>query len=170
MTTLLLLRHAKSSWDDTSLSDIDRPLSQRGRRAAARLAEHMRRERIRPDVVLCSSALRTRETLEIVATGVESSPVTLIEEGLYGADSDQLLARLRRIEDGVDMALVVGHNPTLQDLALGLAGSGEAEAMARLEEKFPTGALARLSFRPPWHELNDGGARLESLVVPRELD
>jgi phosphohistidine phosphatase len=166
--TLYLLRHAKSSWDDPSLRDRDRPLAPRGERASNAIAEHVRSQRIVPALVLCSSARRTAQTLERVAAGFYDRPRIEIEDGLYAASADDLLARLHEIGDDVDSAMLVGHDPALQDLALSLARRGTR--LADLREKFPTAALATLTFRGAWRELAPRAAELVAFVKPRELD
>jgi len=166
MTRLDLLRHAKSSWDEPGMADRERPLAPRGRRAAGRVAEHLRAEGVRPDVVLCSTAVRARQTLDIVLPAL-GEPEVLVEEGLYAGDAEDVLDRLRSLPDATARAMVVGHNPTLQDLALDLAASGRD--LERLREKLPTGALVTLAFGGPWRGLGAGRATLESLVVPRDL-
>lgn len=158
-----LLRHTKSSWDEPTLADHERPLAPRGRRACKKLAKHLRREGIRPDLVLCSSSRRTRETLELIRSALKGAVIE-IEDGLYAADSDRLLARLRELPETAGSVLVIGHNPGLQDLALTLA-PGSAE----LAEKFPTGALASFAFDTPWLRVGEVGAVLVAYVVPREL-
>ena len=158
---LFLLRHAKSSWDDPELRDHDRPLAPRGRRAAKLMAGHIRDEGIRPSLVLCSSAVRARQTLAGVAPDGEVS----VEQELYGASADDLLDRLRRVPDGVESVMLIGHNPAMQDLALTLAGGGAEQ----VERKFPTGALATLSFAGEWSELAPGGAELVAFVRPKQL-
>jgi phosphohistidine phosphatase len=157
------MRHAKSSWDDPGLADHERPLAPRGRKASKKLARHLRDHEIRPELVLCSSSRRTRETLERIRSSL-GEPVVEIEDGLYGAGSDDLLARLRAVPEGVVSALVIGHNPGLQDLALKLA-----PAERRLAETFPTGALASFVFAEPWSRLGEAQAELTMNVVPREL-
>jgi phosphohistidine phosphatase len=122
--TLYLLRHAKSSWDDPALSDHDRPLSSRGRRASGVIADYLRREAIAPDLVLCSSSTRTRETLERISAGIKAKIAVEIEDGLYAASSSDLLAMLNAVEPRVDSVLLIGHNPAIQELALALAGKG----------------------------------------------
>lgn len=166
MTRLYLLRHAKSSWDAPGLSDRDRPLAPRGERAAGRMAEHLRTAGVRPDVVLCSPAVRARQTLEIVQAAL-GEPQVLVEDPLYATDADGLLERLRSLPVGTAAAMVVAHNPMLQDLALDLASSGAG--LDRLREKLPTGALVTLVFEGPWSGLGPGGAVLEDLVAPRGL-
>ena len=167
MKRLYLLRHAKSSWDDP-LPDHERPLAPRGRRAAKLMGEHLREERIRPALVLCSSSVRTRETLSRIAKAVGDEPPVEFEQGLYGAGAEQLLERLRQLSADVPSVLLIGHNPGMHELALGLAGSGAQ--LARLEEKFPTAALATLDFElDTWDELEPGSGELVAYVVPREL-
>ncbi|HET7928962.1 MAG TPA: histidine phosphatase family protein, partial [Actinomycetota bacterium] len=98
MSRLLLLRHAKSSWDDPSLSDHERPLAPRGHRAAESMAEHLRSSVPHPDLVLCSSALRTRETLDRMSEAFGDAEV-VVDDDLYGATDDLLLERLRGVAD-----------------------------------------------------------------------
>ena len=160
---LFLLRHAKSSWDDPQLADHDRPLAPRGRRAAKRMAAHLREADIQPALVLCSSARRARETLELLALTGE----TIIERDLYGGSSTSLLERLHRVPEAVDSVMLIGHCPGIQDLAVEIV-RGSAE-IARLESSFPTGALACLTFAEHWPELRPGSARLTAFVKPREL-
>ena len=122
MKRLFLLRHAKSSWDDADLADRDRPLAPRGRRAAGAIARHLRDEEISPSLVLCSPARRTRETLE----AVDPSGDVRIEDELYGASEAELLERLRRVPEAIESVMLIGHNPAIQELALGLASRGAA--------------------------------------------
>jgi len=168
--TLYLLRHAKSSWDDAALADHDRPLAPRGLRAGATIARHLREQGIAPDLVLCSSALRTRQTLELVAEGfgTDAAPEVVIESGLYEASAEDLLARVRRVPDGIGSVMLIGHQPAIQDLALALVSS--ASDRERLGGKFPTAALATLAVPGAWRDFATGSARLESMVKPRELE
>ena len=156
---LLLLRHAKSSWDDPTLADHDRPLAARGRKAAQLIGAYLRRERIPVSLVLCSSARRARETLELVDPPGEKQ----IEPELYGASADQLLERVRQLPETSDSVMLIGHNPAIQELAACLADDELAE------QKFPTGALAMLTFAGPWRALQAGSAGLAAFVKPREL-
>ncbi len=166
MKRLLLIRHAKSSWDDPALADHDRPLAPRGRHAAERMRGHLEASGIEPELVLCSPARRTRETLDLLAPAFGAAERS-IEEGLYGATSAELLERVRRVSDDTRTVALIGHNPGIQDLALGLADGGTG--LDRAREKFPTGALAVLGFDGSWLHLGAGTARLESFVTPREL-
>jgi phosphohistidine phosphatase len=163
---LLLIRHAKSSWDEPTLADRERPLAKRGRKAAERVGAHLRRESLRPDLVLCSASTRTRETLELLALrDVDRS----IEEELYAATAEELLARLRRVPEEAATVAVIGHNPGIQELATELVGADAAAGGVRLREKFPTGAVAVFDVRGPWRDVASDRARLASFVIPREL-
>jgi phosphohistidine phosphatase len=167
MKSLFLLRHAKSSWKDPALADHDRPLAPRGRRAAKLLAEHLRRDQVAPELVLCSSARRTRETLERIAPALGEQATIQIERELYAASEHLLLERVRGVEDEFESVLLIGHNPGVEELALSLADSGEK--LATLRRKYPTGALARLEFAGRWRELGPGGAELTDFVTPKQL-
>jgi phosphohistidine phosphatase len=164
---LHLLRHAKSSWADPDQADRDRPLTPRGRRAATRLAKRLGDDGVRPAVVLCSPALRTRQTLELVRPGLGDDVEVMLEDELYGASADELLARLRRLPAGLDSAMVIGHNPGLQELAVLVAR--ESGLRDRARSHFPTAALATLAVREDgWAALGPARADLVSYVAPRE--
>ena len=166
---LLLLRHAKSSWDDPELADHDRPLAPRGRRAARALRRHVRDKGLDPQLVLCSSAVRAVQTWESIRDGIGGDPDVEISDGLYEADADDLLERLRGVPEMVECVLLVGHNPSMEQLAGALSGPGNPEALAAMASKYPTGGLAQLSFDGPWAGLAPRGAHLDSFVVPRDL-
>jgi phosphohistidine phosphatase len=167
MKHLLLLRHAKSSWDDPDLADHDRPLAPRGRRAATLIAAYMRAERLSPELVLCSSAARTRETLERLAPALGEGVEVQVEPELYAASDEQLLERLQAVDDGVESLMLIGHNPGVEQLALRLAARGEK--LAEVRRKYPTGALAMLEFDGRWSELRSGSAELTDFVRPKQL-
>lgn len=120
--------------------------------------------------MLCSSAVRTRQTLDAILPALEPAPEVLVEDGLYGAGVEELLARLRAVPAAVPSVLLIGHNPGIGELALALAGRGDAAALQRLRGGYPTGALATLAIADAgWAELRGGGAALRGYVVPREL-
>jgi phosphohistidine phosphatase len=158
---LFLLRHAKSSWDDPSLADHDRPLAPRGRAAAKRVGAYLGREQIPVALVLCSSAIRARETLDLVAPPGEIR----VEPELYGATSIDLLELVRRVPTEIDALMLIGHEPAISDLAVVLTGPG-SELAGR---KFPTAALATLTVSGPWSTLAPDSAQLAAFVRPREL-
>jgi phosphohistidine phosphatase len=156
-----LLRHLKSSWDEPGLADHDRPLAPRGRKAGKRVRHWAADHEVRPDLVLCSTAMRARATLDLVAPAL-GAPTVEFEDGLYHAWADDLLERLRRIPPRLESVLLIGHNPGFHDLVALLAPPGP--------EDFPTGALAELLVAADdWTQLQPGGAELARLVVPREL-
>jgi phosphohistidine phosphatase len=168
VNTLHLLRHAKSSWADTGLADHDRPLTPRGRRAAKKMAKHMRQHGVLTATVLCSSASRSRETLALVAPALGRKTKIQVEDGLYAAPAEALLQRLRRIPDLTASVMLIGHNPGLQDLALMLAGHGVK--LKLLREGLPTAALVTLRIpAASWRELGPRDAELVDFVVPRDL-
>lgn len=168
MKRLFLLRHAKSSRKDPSLPDHDRPLAGRGRRASTAMAAYMRDHAVEPALVLCSSATRARQTLDGVAPGLGGSPEVRIESGLYEASAAGLLSRLQRLGEDVPSVMLIGHNPSMERLALDLATSGPE--LAALAEKYPTGALATLEFEGTWGALEPDAARLVGFVRPRDLE
>lgn len=173
MRQLLLLRHAKSSWDDPSLPDHARPLNPRGRRAAAAMAQAIRDLGLSPDVVLVSSARRTLQTLEQLRPTLEAG--TLIEpmDALYLAPWQAMLALLRDAPETARSVMLIGHNPGLHDLAMALVGAaGQAAGgtdARRMAEGYPTAALAEFSIAVPWRMLEAGGGRLVRFLMPRDL-
>jgi phosphohistidine phosphatase len=170
MKSLHLLRHAKSRRDDDKLEDHDRPLSPRGMEDMMAVAEHCANTGIHPELILCSSALRTRATLALLIPYLPPVPRIQIERGLYLAPVSDLFARVRQVSEAVESVLVIGHNDDLHEFALALAGAGEPALRERLRGKFPTGALA--SFRlsaPAWRHLEAGNGELVGLVTPKDL-
>jgi phosphohistidine phosphatase len=164
---LFLLRHAKSSHDDSSLPDHERPLAPRGRQAAKAMSAHLLEREIRPALVLCSPATRARQTLAGVLPALDGSDVS-VEPELYEASARGLLMRLRRVSATVPSAMVIGHNPAIERLALNLAATGPG--LADLARKYPTGAMATLEFQGDWSELDADRARLADFVRPRALE
>jgi phosphohistidine phosphatase len=171
MRTLLLMRHAKSSWDRPDLADVDRPLAPRGRQAAPLIARYLEKRRLTPDLVLCSHAVRVQETWRLMAPVLGGPIACKTLRSLYSAAPSRLIEPLRRVADEVQVLLVIGHNPGLGGLAAGLAGAGSKKALERLRAKFPTAGLAVLAFEiERWDELAAGAGRLEDLVRPKDLD
>jgi phosphohistidine phosphatase len=157
---LYLLRHAKSSWDDPGLDDHDRPLAPRGVRNAAALAEHLRAGQIVPELVLCSTAQRARETLAALLPAFDGETEILVERGLYGASAGELLERLHAVPEAVASTMVVAHNPGLEELAARLAGD-------EAPERLPTAALVELAGGGTWAALGESPCRVVSSTVPR---
>ena len=133
-----------------------------------KMAKYIRRNKIRPGLVLCSPSLRTRQTLEAIESSLGTGSEIESESELYGASEEKLLQRLQALPESVNSVMLIGHNPGLQELALMLASRGAD--LRRLEEKFPTGALATLVAEgEDWAALGPGDAELVDYVVPREL-
>lgn len=171
MRLLTLLRHAKSAWDDDSLEDFDRPLAPRGRKAAARIGRHLRDAGTVPDLALVSAAARARETWERVASALGAAPETRILRSLYLAGPSRMIAIVNRQPASAAHLLLCGHNPGMEHLAEQLAGRAPESLRAAMAAKFPTGALATLSFEgDDWAAVAPGRGRLEAFVVPRDLD
>lgn len=171
MRQLMLLRHAKSAWDDPALDDRDRPLNARGQLAAAGLRTVMETVGLRPDLVLVSPAVRTVQTLAALTPWPKPAPKVEMIEALYLADVERLMAIVRAIPADCAHVLVIGHNPGLHELAMQLpAPDGPAsEDERRLLEGFPTGALAEFAVAAEWAELRAGAGRLRRFVDPRDL-
>ncbi|MDX6522360.1 MAG: phosphohistidine phosphatase [Gaiellales bacterium] len=167
MRTLHILRHAKSSWGDETLTDHARPLSPRGIRDAKRIAKHLGTLGAPLDAVFCSSAVRTRQTLDLIESSIGDASVE-VEEGLYGASVDVLLERVHGIPDSVHSALVIGHNPGLEELVLLLAAPGPL--LSEVIAKFPTGALATLALGDrTWSSVSKGDGELVGFSIPKDL-
>lgn len=169
MKSVYLLRHAKSSWDDKSLADFDRPLADRGREAAPDMGRYMKSKDLVPDAVLVSGARRATETWDLVQPHL-GQPATRIENNLYMAAPDIVFSWLRQLEDDIDSVLLIGHNPGFEELADRLTGDGKKKALKRMRRKYPTAGLAVLRFpADSWGEIEWGGAFLERFVRPKDL-
>lgn len=167
MKTLILLRHAKSDWDDPGLADHDRPLAARGREAAPRMGSWLKAHGPIPDLVLCSTATRARQTLALALEALGAEPETRFDRGLYLAGGAGVLARVRRAPDEAATVMVVGHNPDFEQLARRLATTGDRAALDRLAEKYPTAGLAVIALPVErWAEAGPGG-RLIAFETPK---
>jgi phosphohistidine phosphatase len=168
MNMLHLLRHAKSSAKEDA-EDHERPLSRRGRKAARRVGKNLSAKLGTLDLVLCSSARRTRETLDFIVEEFSPRPRTSIEDELYLASPEKLAARLGRLDPRDASVLLIGHNPGLHELAIALADESSPAFRALASGKFPTAACA--SFRVPadWAVLNSSRHELVGYVTPESL-
>ena len=162
MKTLLLLRHAKSSWDDASLPDFERPLNKRGLRAAPRIGQFMRERQLRPDLVLCSPAQRARDTARLALEAGEIETPLRYEARIYEADVPTLLEIIRGIEEEHSEVMLVGHNPGLEELLAYLTGENH---------HMTTATLARIILDcEKWTDAGERtSGRLELFVKAREL-
>ena len=163
---LILLRHAKSAWPD-GVDDPDRPLADRGI-ADATAAGVLLAGFGAPDVVLCSPALRTRQTWALVSQALTDPPPARFEPVIYGADVEELLELIRSVPADAGTVLLIGHEPTMSGTATALAGPGSsAEDLIRLRTKYPTCAAAVFGVPPSWATVDAKSAVLEQFLVPR---
>ncbi len=175
MKTLTLLRHAKSGYDDPLLRDYDRPLSDRGRRAATRIGEWLRAAQdsgAMPgfDHVFASPAVRCRQTIEGVEAGMKDRLAPIYEKRIYLCSSATLVELVAGFSDDQVNALLIGHNPAIEDLVLELVPPGGA-LRDEAEQKYPTATIARLDLDiDRWAQIDGGRATLAQFVRPRDLD
>ena len=169
MKRLLLARHAKSSWSNPSLSDKERPLNNRGRAAAPRVAQALAELGLVPDVVLSSTSVRTRETWDGMVDHLGSADVRFDDE-LYLASPGELLSAVSEVEGQAETVMTLAHNPGTHALAVALSRSGDTELLLALRGKFPTGAVAVIEFDiDTWDQIGVGGT-LAEFIQPRLLD
>jgi phosphohistidine phosphatase len=165
---LHLLRHAKSS-SKGDVEDHERPLSRRGRETARRISRNLPALLGKLDLVLCSSARRTRETMELALAEISPQPRHLVEGALYLADRYRLMERLRRLDLRDANVLLIGHNPGLHELALALAEESSADFAALASSKFPTAAYARIEVPADWSVLGYSRHPLIAYLTPDSL-
>lgn len=146
MKQLILQRHAKSDWSDAFLPDHDRPLNKRGRATASDLGLYFTQKGLHPDLVLCSTAKRTQETLARLQKKANTDFQVCFEHRLYGASPETILSLVREQDDELNSIMIVGHNPAIEDLATSLIGEDESNQLHLIHEKVPTGSLILLDF------------------------
>ena len=169
MKTLHLLRHAKSSWDESGLPDFDRPLARRGRKACKTIAAHIDAQGIAPEFILCSPARRTRDTLAGILDALPPDAEIQRPEQLYGASAGEILALVNALPEEVGEALFICHNPGIQHAAIQLCGPCEERDRAALH--FPTAALATIGFElARWQDVVPGSGRMTGFARPREIE
>lgn len=167
---LTLLRHAKSSWTVPGKRDVERPLNARGRQAVPMMAAELVRLEARPQLVLCSSAMRARQTLDLVLPALKGAPEVLYEDALYLASPRVLLARLHRVGPDTASVLMIGHNPGLHALALDLTATGARDTITQLTRKLPTAGLVLLGFdAADWTGVMPATGHLIAFKTPKGL-
>ncbi len=168
MKRLMLMRHAKSSWEQPGQADFDRPLNPRGERSARLIGTYLRQRGCEPDLILCSSACRTRETVAGLLEQLSRPPDVVYSDGLYLADPDAILDMISAVDDKFRRVLVVGHNPGIEELAIALIAEDPSGARPAVEAKFPTGALAsyKLDIKR-WRRAGPG--RITDFQTPKNL-
>jgi phosphohistidine phosphatase len=170
MLTLSLLRHAKSSWKNPMLPDQDRPLASRGEADAPLMGKAMAERGIDPELVLCSSARRTRDTLALVLPELKVEPKVVYEDTLYHASAAEMLEMLRGLQPGATRVMMVGHNPEIQSFALDLVGAGPKHLRDKLGAKYPTAGLAAITFQAGlWSSVTVNSGTLTLFLTPRDL-
>ncbi|KZL21367.1 2,3-bisphosphoglycerate-dependent phosphoglycerate mutase [Pseudovibrio axinellae] len=170
MLRLMLLRHAKSDWNDEGVHDHDRSLNSSGWKAAARVGAHIHQHKLHPKLILCSTALRTRQTLMEIMPYLRCDTRIQLLRDLYNSSDADYIDTIRAFGGGYDTALVIGHNTAIQDTALELTGKGNPEYMQQMQSKFPTSALAMIDFEEHrWSEIERRKGRIVSFFQPRHL-
>jgi phosphohistidine phosphatase len=170
MRRLMLLRHAKAERPAPGARDIDRPLAEGGREPAIRIGAYMAGHGLVPDLAICSSAKRARQTWELALPAFAQAPRTTYDPRVYELDGAGLLELVCGATSQAQSLLLVGHNPSLEDLADLLIATGDLAGRERLAEKFPTGALAVIDFPfDTWAKLHPHSGRFDRLITPRAL-
>jgi len=171
MRELFLFRHAKSSWSELDQNDHERPLNARGNLVAPMMGQYMRDNAVSPELILCSTATRTRQTLALAFPSVEDGhPAVVYSREIYEAPPAALLGCIHTIDDTVRSLLLLGHNPGSQLLALQLSKTADGDALQRLSVKFPTAALARISFHADsWRDIQSVRGHLVQFITPKQL-
>lgn len=168
MLRLMLLRHAKSSWSDPELRDHERPLNGRGRKAAVIMGRYMAGRGLVPEVILCSPAKRTRQTLALALP--DAAETSFLEELYDFGDGEAIIDALHRIPDAPSPVLVIGHNPSMEGAALLLAAPDSGPDRERMAKKYPTAALAVIDLPiGKWDQIEPGIGEIVSFTTPREL-
>ena len=170
MKTLTLLRHATSGCDDPVARDFDRPLNAKGKRAAAMVGRHMRSLGLAFDHAIASPAVRVSETLEQIESGYGRTIAPTLDRRVYLASAATLLDVVHGFPAEAESALLVGHNPGLEDLVLMLVADGADPLRDAVEDKYPTASIAELQFEGDWASIATGTARLTRFIRPRDLD
>jgi phosphohistidine phosphatase len=171
MKRLTIVRHAKSSWDDAAVDDFNRPLNERGWKAARRLGRELKHRGLRFDLVIASTAARVRETIDGMQENYDFAAPIQFEPRMYGASTDVLLSLARELPDTVHMPLFVGHNPGLERLLVELTRDDGAGLRHRVAGKYPTGALAVMELPAHhWADVAPGSGEIVELILPKELD
>ena len=161
--TLILVRHAKSSWSDATLNDIQRPLNKRGNKDAPKMGAHMAKHKILPEVIYSSSGLRALTTARLISVKIGIKPSEIIvEDDIYTFSSEELLNVIKSISDSYNKVMIVGHNPAITDHTTILSGADI--------DNIPTCGVAVLEFaKDSWNKVGRKGARLVSFDYPKKL-
>ncbi len=170
MLTLTMLRHAKSSWGDPLLRDKDRPLNARGKSQTKQMGEHLSQQNIDPDLIICSSAKRARQTLKQVSKNWQTDARIVLEDRLYLASTSSILSLFEEYGNSANHIMIIGHNPGFHTLASSLAASGDAHDIATLSQRYPTGTLCVIkSNAVQWQNIDSEAGELVIFTTPKSL-
>ncbi len=171
--TLTLMRHAKSSWEDYSQSDMDRPLAPRGKKDAPLMGKYLAENDLLPDLVLCSPAQRTRETLARLQNALSRPLNVKFDQMIYSAGMGHgLIPLLHNMDNDFNHTMIVGHNPAMQELVLSLINwtTDNDETRQKLSQKFSTGTIVSMTFEgDSWTSVNLGKGQLTHFAAPKML-
>ncbi len=169
MLRLFVMRHAKSSWAVPGAQDFDRELNDRGKSDLLRVAKELTARSLVPEKILCSAAVRTRQTLEGIQDALQPEPEIAYLDRLYSGGVDDYLAEIRAVT-GCSSLMTIGHNPMSGSLASSLAGDGDLKAMQKIAYKFPTSTIAIIDFdTDEWSQVAKGQGKLLSCIFPSKL-
>lgn len=161
MKTLFVLRHAKSSWNHPELSDFERPLNKRGKKAAPRIGREMAERGYLPEIIISSPATRAAETVKLVAEAAEFTAEVVYDKSIYGAGRSELFYVISEISDSYSSALIAGHNPGFEQLV---------ETLVNEYKRMPTAALAVLDLDiKSWNKFQSGCGEMRDFLIPKEL-
>ena len=171
MLTLMLLRHAKSSWTQIGSTDYERPLNERGMQTAPLIGRYMAEHDLAPAQIYSSPAKRAKTTAQLALAQMPNAPEPTYDQALYDGGPESLFNTITSTPDSLNPVLVVGHNPTIHALSLSLCRTGNETAFQALSTKYPTGGLAIIDFNAQdWHEVTGGSGTLRDFILPRTLD
>ena len=169
MLRLYIMRHAKSSWAIPGARDFDRELNGRGLDDLKKISKVITNEQIFPDLILCSSAIRTRQSLDAIAHAFDNKPEIVFTERLYSSGQDEYIEMINATKDAKSI-LIIGHNPMCGSLATVLPGSGEPAELEKIAYKYPTSALSIIDFdRDNWADVSKGSGFLKKSIFPSQL-
>ena len=167
------MRHAKSSWEDYSQSDMDRPLAPRGKKDAPKMGRYLSEQNLHPDLVLCSPAQRTRETLARLQSTYPASLPVKFDKMIYSAGMGHgLIPLIHNLDTTLSHVMIIGHNPAMQELALALINwtTDSEETHQILQRKFSTGTIVSMTFEgDDWQSVNLGRGSLSHYAAPKLL-
>ena len=170
MLELYVMRHAKSSWDNLQLPDHDRPLSDRGKRNAKKICEFFVKKKIKFDLVLVSSSIRTKKTLKILQKKLEKPKKIITSKSLYLANENKIALKIKKIKKDYKKVLLINHEPAVTNLVNYLVKNKENSLFKLMNYKFSTAAFAKIVFDlDNWSKINDRTGLLKNFIRPKDI-